>query len=474
MARIWSAQIPRPDMGGLGRYDYLIENLGTNYWVADHRGNRVHGPGTDLYTEGQWTIDTLEAAEGGSIYMHLLGDHDLNDELLFTGEQEGGSSWKPARSIALFGPDMYSLNLQVKTNNTYGIRGINGACVWLRDFAIEKKGANAADGIYGEDGGADTEKSFIRSIFENLRIWGGSATAAEQWCMRFQNPFRNLFRGHLDLTAESSTDVNVCGAIQFEVTDTQQWGDSYASGEHNIFLNQDNAIGIHLLGNTRHVGLVRWDAYTHIFGKASPASITAVKLDYARRCMLRNIQVERCNIAFDVTGGSGTESMNNLIIDSPWLQVEDAGKVFFVEQYALDTRIEQIQCIWVADGDTVIVLDDDNTDATEPTFCDDWMIRVDGGGAASIQKQTVTELHRIRGDLERSENKGLADITGAVNLVTVAHGLLATPQYLRVTPRQDSGDFWIDTIGAVNFNVNFDVQPGGATWYFDWKAQASK
>lgn len=70
-----------------------------------------------------------------------------------------------------------------------------------------------------------------------------------------------------------------------------------------------------------------------------------------------------------------------------------------------------------------------------------------------------------------TENKGTANITGAVNLVTVAHGLAGTPDHVFVTPRQDSGDVWADTLGAANFNINFDVQPGAATWYFDWEAE---
>jgi hypothetical protein len=71
----------------------------------------------------------------------------------------------------------------------------------------------------------------------------------------------------------------------------------------------------------------------------------------------------------------------------------------------------------------------------------------------------------------RSANRGTASITGAVNQVTVTHGLMATPSYWECTPEQQgSGDFSIQAVGAATFVIVFENQPGAATWYFKWHA----
>ena len=70
-----------------------------------------------------------------------------------------------------------------------------------------------------------------------------------------------------------------------------------------------------------------------------------------------------------------------------------------------------------------------------------------------------------------SEHGGTVSITGAVNLVTVTHELIVTPDHAVAIPQQTGfGDCWVDTFAATTFNINFTNQPGGATWYFDWRA----
>ena len=70
-----------------------------------------------------------------------------------------------------------------------------------------------------------------------------------------------------------------------------------------------------------------------------------------------------------------------------------------------------------------------------------------------------------------TENKGRQSITGAVNAVNVAHGLAGTPDLVLINPEQDSGNVWVTAKGAANFTINFDQQPGAATWYFQWYAE---
>lgn len=98
------------------------------------------------------------------------------------------------------------------------------------------------------------------------------------------------------------------------------------------------------------------------------------------------------------------------------------------------------------------------------------------GGAIPLQVGSPSILTLIEPrvtatfDGYRTENWGTQDITGAVNAVNVTHNLVATPDNVRVTELQDSGHVWVTAKGAATFTINFSVQPGGATWYFDWKA----
>ncbi|MDP2107289.1 MAG: hypothetical protein Q8J76_14930, partial [Desulfobulbaceae bacterium] len=86
----------------------------------------------------------------------------------------------------------------------------------------------------------------------------------------------------------------------------------------------------------------------------------------------------------------------------------------------------------------------------------------------------VSHLHGIFGLREPGRsNRNTVSITGAVNSVTVTHGLtdVLAPTIVTITPLQDSGDVWVTNKTTAQFTINFDVQPGAATWYFDWYAE---
>lgn len=80
--------------------------------------------------------------------------------------------------------------------------------------------------------------------------------------------------------------------------------------------------------------------------------------------------------------------------------------------------------------------------------------------------------HKVsRGAISEEMSTGVSTISGAVNLVVVDHGLSTTPTKVLVTPGITGvGLFFVDTIGATQFTINFANQPGGATWIFYWQA----
>jgi len=71
-----------------------------------------------------------------------------------------------------------------------------------------------------------------------------------------------------------------------------------------------------------------------------------------------------------------------------------------------------------------------------------------------------------------TETSGLAAVTGAVNSVTVAHGLADIPTRVFVQALQSGqGLYWVSARDATTFTISFQTQPGAATWNFDWRAQ---
>lgn len=91
---------------------------------------------------------------------------------------------------------------------------------------------------------------------------------------------------------------------------------------------------------------------------------------------------------------------------------------------------------------------------------------VDGG--------TSTRIRQCEGWV--NENSGTGTIPNAGTSVLVTHGLSATPalQNIRITlgenPSNTPGAIWVDTIGATQFKVNCENDPGASNLDFGWYA----
>lgn len=72
----------------------------------------------------------------------------------------------------------------------------------------------------------------------------------------------------------------------------------------------------------------------------------------------------------------------------------------------------------------------------------------------------------------KTEASGNQTITGAVNTVTVTHGLVTTPVLILITGMQTGiGNYYITARTSTTFTISFENQPGGSTWNFQWYAQ---
>ncbi len=75
----------------------------------------------------------------------------------------------------------------------------------------------------------------------------------------------------------------------------------------------------------------------------------------------------------------------------------------------------------------------------------------------------------------KTEAWGLQMVTGSVNEVWVAHGLVRRPRvgFPQVTARQSGqGDYWVGFKNSTHFSIEFTNQPMGASWGFEWYAEA--
>lgn len=75
----------------------------------------------------------------------------------------------------------------------------------------------------------------------------------------------------------------------------------------------------------------------------------------------------------------------------------------------------------------------------------------------------------------KTENSGLATVlNGNVNVV-VAHGLGFAPTTVVISPKENPTNavtfWWVDNIGAANFTINIDANPGVSNLDFDWLAR---
>lgn len=73
-----------------------------------------------------------------------------------------------------------------------------------------------------------------------------------------------------------------------------------------------------------------------------------------------------------------------------------------------------------------------------------------------------------------TENSGSSSVPNTATSVVVAHGLGHTPvaAQITITPTNDSTNdpvkWYVDTIGAANFTVHTDADPGASGWTFHW------
>lgn len=122
-------------------------------------------------------------------------------------------------------------------------------------------------------------------------------------------------------------------------------------------------------------------------------------------------------------------------------------------------------------------IDGNRTTAGFPSY-----IELRTGGAFSTNPcfiQANSEIvfrNSLNGSL-KSENSGTGTINNASTSAVITHNLLFTPTAAEITitltenPTNTPGAIWVDTIGATQFTVNCENDPGASNLDFSWSAK---
>jgi len=74
-----------------------------------------------------------------------------------------------------------------------------------------------------------------------------------------------------------------------------------------------------------------------------------------------------------------------------------------------------------------------------------------------------------------TENSSTATVLNTATSIAVAHGLATTPTRVFITPKENPTNpvtfWWVDTVGATNFTINVNADPGASNLDFDWEAK---
>ena len=91
-----------------------------------------------------------------------------------------------------------------------------------------------------------------------------------------------------------------------------------------------------------------------------------------------------------------------------------------------------------------------------------------------ILLRMLEELKTTVRDDRNKKKSGTATIANGATTVVVTHGLARTPDHVWVTPKENPTNavtfWWADTIGATQFTINVNANPGASGLDFDWRA----
>ena len=251
---------------------YTISVNGANSFVSDSE-NRIYMTSTNESSIIQNAVNTVEAQNGGSIYVSG-NSHTWTHSIIFDGALMSGGT------VEFYG-DGYSTTQITQSGSTYGIVLQNGVTVNFHDFTLGVT-SSGYDAIYGSpNGGSDTESTRY-STFSNFYLSGGSGYSgmhlSNYICCTGSHLHLNAGNNGVAFLLDEPAGGSVSGNSLWEHIATNTVGTSASigmevtgpsSGRHNfelfnyvqtascnigVFLNNTNQVQINMLDVEKLLG----------------------------------------------------------------------------------------------------------------------------------------------------------------------------------------------------------------------------
>jgi hypothetical protein len=368
------------------------------------------------------------------------GDYYLSGEMLATGTGESN----PTKTFILHGAGVEDTRIY-PAQSSYGIRGVNGPPIYLKDLQVISPASNALPAFYGDDAGA-CKYGLYEGGFENVKFRGGGSTS-DHWLVHLKNPYRWFSKGFVRMTPEGvGTDS---GGLLIENTDGMERGDGIINGYFNVYLTKDNQTCIFMKstsGTTSHV-----IAFGQIFltGDASKAATVGLKVNNCEYVDLRDITSEGLyNIVQCVNA-------RYLAFGATWIGLRNGGTGFSVDANCYSVTIDPVKNMYAGASGAITALNDAVASLYYPTIARDWLVST-AGATINWSLTDYTNLELIRTGAGCSERRGVATILNGTDNAVVNHGLLRTPTLsgIEMTPSHaEVVDCRIESIGAAQFTI---------------------
>lgn len=128
----------------------------------------------------------------------------------------------------------------------------------------------------------------------------------------------------------------------------------------------------------------------------------------------------------------------------------------------------------VANGKTRSLIREEGTGGSGDNIITDNALILNGTVTQALLEPAGAATSIIRDNVGwKTDNTGTATVPNGATTIAVNHGLSATPALanISVTPTNNLGTatkFWISGVGATQFTINVDVDPGAGTATFAW------
>lgn len=325
-------------------YSYIVSVDGSTYYAKNGTSGAIDYSGTNASYIFNSVFSNLPST-GGSISVGI-GTFEINAPLVWVGE----TSIPPSKTLMVIGQGRWATVFKATADiNMFEVS--NGASVGFEHFYIDMNSKNG-NGIVGLDTGSTSDRSFQKSIINDIEIRGVVDGYWGMW-------LRNIY---ITNTWDNIYIRSAGGGIYIDC-DSVGYGNNHF-GNIMVSLFGTNDIGVKLLKNNVSMSLNSWDRL-HIDGGDSAGATynLGLEIDGSNYNSFNYLEIE--NIQYCVKIGTSQTTHGN-VFQSGYMFVKEADAcIFNLTSHATNNVIRDITCASYT-GLGAILINDSNTESNEP------------------------------------------------------------------------------------------------------------